>query len=119
MARWGEGYIGASLPAPMVAPSFDTAKEAWQRAGRAGSPRLVALAYYALGDGDAGKRNVHDYYSPGGDDLASMVTGGVCDSAAAVRAAVCAYADLGVDELIFNTGTDDPDDVARLAEIVL
>jgi hypothetical protein len=48
-----------------------------------------------------------------------MVTGGVCDPAAAVRAAVCAYADLGVDELIFNTGTDDPDDVARLAEIVL
>jgi alkanesulfonate monooxygenase SsuD/methylene tetrahydromethanopterin reductase-like flavin-dependent oxidoreductase (luciferase family) len=118
MARWGEGYIGGSVPAPMVAPAFDAARDAWQRASRDGSPRLVALVYYALGDSDAGKRNVYDYYSASGDELAHIVAGAVCDSAAAVQAA-SSFADLGADEIIFNTGTDDPDDVARLAEIVL
>jgi alkanesulfonate monooxygenase SsuD/methylene tetrahydromethanopterin reductase-like flavin-dependent oxidoreductase (luciferase family) len=119
MARWGKGYIGGSLPAPMVAPSFDAAREAWQRAGREGSPRLVALVYYALGDGEAGRRNVYDYYSASGDDIANTVAGAVCDSAATVQAAISSFADIGTDEVIFNPGTDDPDDIARLADIVL
>lgn len=52
----GEGYIGGSVPAPMVAPSYDAARDAWCRAGRDGSPRLVALVYYALGDGEQGRK---------------------------------------------------------------
>jgi hypothetical protein len=43
----------------------------------------------------------------------------VCDSAATVEAAISSFADIGADELIFNPGTDDPEDVARLAEIAL
>jgi alkanesulfonate monooxygenase SsuD/methylene tetrahydromethanopterin reductase-like flavin-dependent oxidoreductase (luciferase family) len=119
MARWGEGYIGGSLPAPMIAPTFDAASQAWQRAGRAGSPRLVALAYYALGEPDTGKRNVYDYYNVLGNDMADTIAGAVCDSAATVEAAISSFADIGADELIFNPGTDDPEDVARLAEIAL
>jgi alkanesulfonate monooxygenase SsuD/methylene tetrahydromethanopterin reductase-like flavin-dependent oxidoreductase (luciferase family) len=118
MARWGEGYIGGSMPAPMIAPTFDAARDAWQRAGREGSPWLVALAYYALGDSDAGKRNVYDYYSVSGE-LANVAAGAVCDSAATVRAAISSFADIGADEIIFNTGTDDQQDIARLAEIVI
>jgi alkanesulfonate monooxygenase SsuD/methylene tetrahydromethanopterin reductase-like flavin-dependent oxidoreductase (luciferase family) len=117
MARWGEGYIGGSVPAPMAAPAFDAARDAWQRAGRQGAPRLVALAYFALGDSDKGRQNVHDYYSvaPG---FAEIVAGAVCDSPAKVREAISSFADLGVDEISFNTGTDDVDEVKRLADIV-
>jgi alkanesulfonate monooxygenase SsuD/methylene tetrahydromethanopterin reductase-like flavin-dependent oxidoreductase (luciferase family) len=118
MTRWGEGYIGASMPAPMIAPTFDAAREAWQQAGRDGSPWLVALLYYALREPDEGKRNVYDYYSVSGDEIASTVAGGVCDSAATIEAAISSFADIGADELIFNPGTDNPDEVARLAEIV-
>lgn len=117
MARWGDGYIAASLPAPMVAPSLETAREAWQRAGRAGAPRLLALAYFALGDGEKGRANVHDYYHPA-PELADIVAAAVCDTPAKVKDTVSAFADLGVDELSFNTATDDPDDVKRLAETV-
>jgi alkanesulfonate monooxygenase SsuD/methylene tetrahydromethanopterin reductase-like flavin-dependent oxidoreductase (luciferase family) len=117
MARWGEGYIGGSVPAPMAAPSFDAARAAWRDAGREGSPRLVALVYYALGDGDAGRRNVYDYYSVT-EEFAAIVTGAVCTTPAAVKAAIQSFADIGADEIIFNPGTDDLDDVARLAEIV-
>ena len=119
MARWGEGYIGGSLPAPMIAPTFDAASQAWQRAGHAGSPRLVALAYYTLGEPDTGKRNVYDYYNVAGNDMAHTIAGAVCDSAATVEAAISSFADIGADELIFNPGTDDPEDVTRLAEIAL
>jgi alkanesulfonate monooxygenase SsuD/methylene tetrahydromethanopterin reductase-like flavin-dependent oxidoreductase (luciferase family) len=118
MARWGEGYIGGSVPAPMVAPSYDAARDAWSRAGRDGSPRLVALVYYALGDGEQGRKNVHDYYSPFGD-FANLVASAVCDTPQKVREAIASFEGIGADDLIFNPGTDDVDDIKRLADIVL
>ena len=117
MARWGEGYIGGSVPAPMAAPAFDAARDAWRRAGRAGAPRLVALAYFALGDSDQGRQNVYDYYS-GSPEFADVVVGALCDSPAKVKATISSFADIGVDEISFNTGTDDVDEIKRLADAV-
>jgi alkanesulfonate monooxygenase SsuD/methylene tetrahydromethanopterin reductase-like flavin-dependent oxidoreductase (luciferase family) len=117
MARWGEGYIGGSVPAPMAAPAFDAARDAWRRAGRAGAPRLVALAYFALGDSDQGRQNVYDYYSVS-PEFADIAAGAVCDSPAKVKAAISSFADIGVDEISFNTGTDDVDEIKRLADAV-
>lgn len=117
MARWGEGYIGASVPAPMAAPAFDAAREAWQRAGRQGAPRLVALAYVALGDGEQGRRNVYDYYDVV-PDFAALVSAAVCDSAVKVKEKIASFADLGVGEILFNPGTDDIDEVKRLADVL-
>lgn len=117
MARWGEGYIGGSVPAPMAAPAFGAARDAWQRAGRQGAPRLVALAYFALGDSDKGRQNVYDYYSVSGD-FAQIVAGAVCDSPAKVKETISSFADIGVDEISFNPGTDDVDEIKRLADAV-
>jgi alkanesulfonate monooxygenase SsuD/methylene tetrahydromethanopterin reductase-like flavin-dependent oxidoreductase (luciferase family) len=118
MARWGEGYVGGTAPAPMVAPSFDAARDAWSRAGRDGSPRLVALAYYALGDGEQGQKNVHDYYSDFGD-FADLVASAVCDTPQKVRETVASFKGIGAADLIFHASTDDVDDIKRLADIVL
>jgi alkanesulfonate monooxygenase SsuD/methylene tetrahydromethanopterin reductase-like flavin-dependent oxidoreductase (luciferase family) len=118
MARWGEGYIGGSVPAPMAAPAFGAARDAWRRAGREGAPRLVALAYFALGDSDKGRQNVYDYYSVSGA-FGEIVAGAVCDSPEKVKETISSFADIGVDEISFNTGTDDVDEVKRLADIVL
>ncbi|HEY6493935.1 MAG TPA: LLM class flavin-dependent oxidoreductase [Trebonia sp.] len=119
MARWGQGYIGASFPAAMVAGSFDAARDAWKKAGREGSPRLVAIAYYAFGDPEKGRANIYDYYSVGGDEIATMVSSGVHDSTQSLKEVVNAYEDLGADELIFNPALDDINEVSRLAEVVL
>src|SRR5689334_16290857 len=119
MARWGQGYIGASVPPEMVAGGFDTAREAWRKAGREGSPRLVAITYFALGDTDKGRENVYDYYSVAGDEAASMIAGGVRGTAQEIKEAIKAFADLGADELIFNPATDDINEVLRLAEAAL
>lgn len=119
MVRWGQGYIGASQPAGTVTGAFDRARAAWHDAGREGSPRLVAIAYYALGDTDQGRAAVHDYYSAFGDDVADATAAGVHGSPDAVKAAVRQFAGIGADELIFNPTTDDLDEVARLADAVL
>lgn len=119
MARWGGGYIGGSLPTAFVGPTFEAARDAWQRAGREGAPRMVALVYFAFGDGEAGKRNVHDYYTFMGDQLVGQVVGAVCDSPAKALEALSAYTDIGATDIVFNPGTDDIDDIERLAEAVL
>jgi alkanesulfonate monooxygenase SsuD/methylene tetrahydromethanopterin reductase-like flavin-dependent oxidoreductase (luciferase family) len=119
MARCGEGYIGGSMPAPTVADAFVKARTAWAGAGREGSPRLVAIAYYAIGDIDTGRANVHDYYSAYGEEYADAISSGVNDGPDAVRSAVQEFAAIGADELIFNPTLDDLDQIPRLADAVL
>lgn len=119
MATWGEGYVGGAVPTPMVEPSFQAARAAWSDAGRSGAPRLVALAYFAFGDGEAGHANVYDYYSVAGPEIATLVADNIARDAADVRRIVTAYEDIGADQVIFNSGTDNVDDIARLAEAAL
>jgi len=118
MARWGQGYIGASIPPEMVAGSFEMARNAWREAGREGAPRLVAIVYFAFADGDRGRGNVRDYYDGAGDEIVNVIAGNVREGAQAVKNAVKEFGDLGADELIFNPGCDDLDEVSRLAEAV-
>ncbi|WP_055554891.1 LLM class flavin-dependent oxidoreductase [Streptomyces sp. NBRC 110028] len=119
MARWGEGYIGPSVPAGMAAPLFDAARSAWQNAGREGSPRLVAIAYFVLGDIEQGRANVQHYYNASGEQIVDLVNSGICAEPDAVRDAVKTYSDLGVDELIFIPALADIHEVGRLAEVAL
>ncbi|MDX3071006.1 LLM class flavin-dependent oxidoreductase [Streptomyces sp. MI02-7b] len=114
-----DGFIGASMAPAVVAPPFEAVRKAWREAGRAGSPRLVALAYFVLGDPEAGRAHVRDYYRSGGEEMASAITAGVSCGADAVRAAVRAFADIGADELVLNPTVADPDEIARLADSVL
>jgi alkanesulfonate monooxygenase SsuD/methylene tetrahydromethanopterin reductase-like flavin-dependent oxidoreductase (luciferase family) len=118
MARWGTGYVGGSLPPPMVAQTFDAARAAWDQAGREGSQRLVALAYFALGDADKARSNVWDFYSLLGEGFAGLVAGGVSVGPEAIRQTVTAFADIGASDLILNPTLGDPNEITRLADIV-
>jgi alkanesulfonate monooxygenase SsuD/methylene tetrahydromethanopterin reductase-like flavin-dependent oxidoreductase (luciferase family) len=118
-AREGDGFIGASLPAQMVAQSFDAARKAWTEAGRAEAPRLVAIAYFAIGDVDKGRANVRDYYSSAGDEIADLVSGNLSGGVEAVKNTVKAFEDIGTEELVLGSGIDDLDEVSRLADAVL
>jgi alkanesulfonate monooxygenase SsuD/methylene tetrahydromethanopterin reductase-like flavin-dependent oxidoreductase (luciferase family) len=118
MARWGQGYIAASVPVEMAAAAFAQARTAWRDAGREGVPWLVAIAYFALTDPDTGRRKVGDYYA-GNGDFTEMVVNNMNDTPDRLRSVVKAFADIGADELILNPTTDELDDVHRLADIVL
>jgi alkanesulfonate monooxygenase SsuD/methylene tetrahydromethanopterin reductase-like flavin-dependent oxidoreductase (luciferase family) len=118
VARWGEGYISGSVPASMVAPAFQGARAAWKNAGREGTPRLVAIAYYALGDIDKGRDNVWDYYIAMGDEMAGLITGGVLVGPGGVKKGLEEFAEIGADEVILDPTLDDLDEIERLAEVV-
>ena len=119
MARWGNGYVGPAAPPPAVAPAFEGARAAWAEAGREGSPYLVAVAYFALGDVEQGRANVWDYCTAHGEEIARMMANGVATGPGPIKDRVAAYADLGVDELIFSPSVGDGDEVSRLADTVL
>lgn len=118
-ARESDGFIGGSMPAEMVAQSFDAARNAWTEAGRTEAPRLVAIAYYAIGDVDKGRSNVWDYYSVVGDNFANLVANNLSGGVEAIKQTVKAFEEIGADELVLGPGIADLDEVSRLADIVL
>ena len=118
MAKWGTGYIGGSLPVGMVAEAFDGARAAWAEAGRDGKPRLIAIAYFAVEDGDTGRANVRDYYSFLDTAYTELVVDNVAVGPDAIAATIKSFQDIGADELVFNPTTSDPDEIERLAELL-
>lgn len=116
MVRWGTGYIAGSGSVAATAPRFEAAKRAWREGGRTGEPRLVSLAYFVLGDVDAGLANVRDFYRLAPKEVADSVV--PCVSPEMVRKCIADFAELGADELVFVPTTDDVDEIARLADVV-
>ena len=114
LARWGIGWTAGGLPPEQVAPLVERFRGVWRDAGRTGEPRMIALAYYALGpDADAGARNyLTDYYGPWGEGMAAAVP----KTPEAIRAAQDAFRATGVDELIWDPCIGTVDQVERLAE---
>lgn len=120
MAKWGRGYIAASLPPAAIEPFFDAARKAWKDEGRDGSPTLVAIAWYVFADVDKGRNNVRDYYLAIGSEQADTIVDGalhVCSEG--VRHAVSSFAAIGADQLIFHQAYADLSEIDKLAEAVL
>jgi alkanesulfonate monooxygenase SsuD/methylene tetrahydromethanopterin reductase-like flavin-dependent oxidoreductase (luciferase family) len=118
--EYGVGWTAGGAPPQMVAPFVDRVRAAWRDAGREGSPRIVALNYFSLGDTEDRSRGyLLDYYGFGGPEFAEMVAGGAHRSAEAVRDVVAAFAEAGVDELILDPTVGDPEQVDLLADAAL
>jgi alkanesulfonate monooxygenase SsuD/methylene tetrahydromethanopterin reductase-like flavin-dependent oxidoreductase (luciferase family) len=117
MAEYGEGYVAPSVPAAMAGQTFDAARAAWRAAGRPGEPRLIAIAYFAIADADAGRTNVADYYADA-TQFVDIVVSAVRTTAAEITQAVKEFEALGADELIFNPTSAEPGEIRRLADLV-
>jgi alkanesulfonate monooxygenase SsuD/methylene tetrahydromethanopterin reductase-like flavin-dependent oxidoreductase (luciferase family) len=118
--EFGVGYTAGGLPPEMTAPFLDRVRAAWREAGREGSPRFVALAYFSLGDTEeASRRYLLDYYEPMGRETAETIAGGALRSPEAIRDAVAGFAEIGVDELVLDPTVPDPAQVELLAEVAL
>jgi alkanesulfonate monooxygenase SsuD/methylene tetrahydromethanopterin reductase-like flavin-dependent oxidoreductase (luciferase family) len=112
----GAGWIAGGGGPEMFAAGAERARSAWRDAGRSGQPRLLALAYYALGDGaaDAASAYLHDYYGFLGE-WADRIAQGALSSPEAVRGAIDAFTAAGCDELILFPCSPDPGQVDLLA----
>ena len=115
---WGIGWTAGGAPPEAVMPFAERVRAAWKDSGRPGDPKIVALAYFSIGEEEAAKRYVTDYYAFLGD-FAQQMAEWVPKDAQAVRDRVKAFEDAGVDELILDATVDDPDQVDKVAEVVL
>jgi alkanesulfonate monooxygenase SsuD/methylene tetrahydromethanopterin reductase-like flavin-dependent oxidoreductase (luciferase family) len=113
------GWTAGGMTPDAVAAFVQRVKVAWSDAGRDGSPRIVGLAYFGLGDTEAeSRRNMLHYYEPMGDEVAGMIADGVLRSPDAIRGALEAYQEAGVQEMILDPSVPDPHQVDLLAEVV-
>ena len=117
-ARHAGWMMGGGPPARMPG-DLEKLEAAWSAAGREGTPRKLALAYFGLGDG--AREQVHgyitDYYAFIGDaaeGMAASIPAGAQD----VKDRVAAFEQAGCDELIMFPTSADPSQVDLLAEAV-
>lgn len=120
-ARFGDGWTVGGLPPDQVAEGKVRVREAWEREGRAGEPRIVALCYFALGDGarDAADAYLKRYYAIGGEEFANQVAASAAVDPDTARGYRDAFAEAGADELIMFPCSTDPTEVDLLADAVL
>ncbi|MET9404113.1 LLM class flavin-dependent oxidoreductase [Kitasatospora sp. NPDC002965] len=118
-ARLGDGWIGGGTGPMMFAQGAQSLRELWTEEGREGAPRLVALAYFALG-GDATKHTegyLRSYYRDAGPFVEHILRG-AADSAGKLRGIVGKYAEAGCDELLLMPCSRDLDQVTAAAEVL-
>jgi alkanesulfonate monooxygenase SsuD/methylene tetrahydromethanopterin reductase-like flavin-dependent oxidoreductase (luciferase family) len=118
-ARYGDGWVMGGGPAERFAGGLAKLREAWRAAGRDGSPRTLALAYFALGDRAqaAASTYLRDYYAFAGDYADTIAAGAVTDPDA-IKERIAGFAAAGCDELILFPCDPDPAQVDRLAAVV-
>jgi len=118
VVEFGAGWTAGGAPLDVTKGMIDRIRTAWDAAGRSGRPRFVALAYFGLGDTLERSRDyLLDYYAPMGE-MAGMIAASALRSPDAIRDAVAAFADIGIDELLLDPTVADPDQVDRLAAVV-
>ena len=119
-AKHADGWIMGGGTPERFAGALDKTRTAWSAAGRDGSPRTAALAYFALGDGarEAADAYLGDYYAFLGEYAQAIASSAAVDEDT-VRAYVDGFAAVGCDELILFPCSTDPDQVDRLADAVL
>lgn len=119
VVTYGDGWTAGGLPPDAVGDMVKKVKSAWSDAGREGTPRIVALFYFGLGDTEEASRGyLLDYYRPMGADVANFIAGAAARSPEAIKGAIGAYEAAGVDELVIDPTVGDPSQVDLLAEAV-
>ncbi|MGI8921745.1 MAG: LLM class flavin-dependent oxidoreductase [Solirubrobacteraceae bacterium] len=101
VAQYGNGWIAGGGGVETFREGAALAQEAWSAAGREGSPRLLALSYFALGDGaraaaDSALKHYYAFLGPYADQIAASAS----LSAREVADTVEGFAAAGCDELI-------------------
>ena len=118
-ARYGDGWIMGGGPPDQFRERAPKMRAAWEAAGRDGAPRLMAIAYFALGDRaeQAASDYLRDYYAFIGE-YAGMIADSAAKDAATVKQYVQGFSDAGCDELVLFPCDPDPGQVDLLADAI-
>jgi alkanesulfonate monooxygenase SsuD/methylene tetrahydromethanopterin reductase-like flavin-dependent oxidoreductase (luciferase family) len=119
MAAHGVGWIAGGGGPDAFKAGADAAREAWTAAGRQGSPRLVTLSYFALGEHAraAADDYLGRYYSFAGA-YAEQVAAAALTNPQQIADQVAAFSAVGCDELILFPCDSEVEQVDLLADVV-
>jgi alkanesulfonate monooxygenase SsuD/methylene tetrahydromethanopterin reductase-like flavin-dependent oxidoreductase (luciferase family) len=119
-AQYGDGWIAGGRPPDDVARGAEAVRQAWEAAGRAGKPRFLGLAYFALGaHAEAAAAGYLKHYYAWLGDMAEAIAASAATDPETVKQYADAYAAAGLDELILFPCSPEPDQVDLLADVVL
>lgn len=124
-ASWADGVAGTTLDLAMDKQSelFDVARDAWLQAGKA-APHLATSFWFALGDGEAPRAQVHRHlrrymnWIPSEFVDAMAPTTGFAGTTEDLRDVLQRFADIGTDEVHLIPTSSDIDQVRQAAEVV-
>jgi alkanesulfonate monooxygenase SsuD/methylene tetrahydromethanopterin reductase-like flavin-dependent oxidoreductase (luciferase family) len=119
-AKYGDGYILGTAPPEYFAPAIEKLEAAWAAEGREGRPRKMSLSYFSLDDDPdaAVRRSIGAYYAFAGE-YAETLMAGAAKGEEEVKERVRAFEAVGCDELIMCPTSSDPEQVDKLAAVVL
>jgi alkanesulfonate monooxygenase SsuD/methylene tetrahydromethanopterin reductase-like flavin-dependent oxidoreductase (luciferase family) len=119
--KHGAGWIAGGAPPDAFREFAAKVRAAWSDAGKAGRPRLMALAYYALGDDAeaAAERYLRDYYGFLGEEIAGYIVQGAAKGEDQLAGTLDAFRQAECDELILFPCSTDVGQVDLLADAAL
>ncbi|MFG1946319.1 LLM class flavin-dependent oxidoreductase [Nonomuraea sp. NPDC048826] len=120
IASHGTGWIAGDATVQDVQDFAPQLRQAWEAAGRSGSPRMVASVMYALGPGAeaAVADAIGSYYAFAGDEYAQYGISIAYTRPEQITAAIADFERIGCDELIFMGNDPDPAQVDLLADAI-
>ncbi|MGH2922812.1 MAG: LLM class flavin-dependent oxidoreductase, partial [Solirubrobacterales bacterium] len=119
-ARHADGWTQGGGTPDALKEGKAKAERAWEAAGRDGSPKVMALFYFALGDRaeEHAREDLGDYYAVFGD-VAEQIIASAATDADTVMSYLSAFEEAGCDEVMCFPTAIDPDQVDMLAEAAL
>ena len=119
-AKFADGWIMGAQPPENFPEPRDKLRAAFREAGRAEQPRALALSYFSLDDDPEPqvRSTVGDYYSFAGE-YADRVVDAAAKGGDAIKERLRAFEEVECDEVIMFPASADPDQVDKLAALVL
>lgn len=120
-ATHADGWIAGGGDPDFFRHCAQQAHTAWHTAHRTDTPHLTATSHFVIGaEAEArARRFLLDYFAFAGPHAREIVDSSLKVDEADIKATVDACANAGADELILFSVDPDPDQVDRLADIVL
>jgi alkanesulfonate monooxygenase SsuD/methylene tetrahydromethanopterin reductase-like flavin-dependent oxidoreductase (luciferase family) len=119
VTRYADGIITGMNDIKQIDQTFRSVEQGWQKAGRAGKPRLVAQIDIALEtrDGGQGRQNVLDYYA-GLPSFAASKSATLLTTKRQLSDTMHTLEQLGTDEIVFFTWSTDIEQMDRIADLL-
>lgn len=118
-AALGDGWISGGGGPGMFLAGARAVRAAWEASGRPGRPRLMALAYFALGDDSraVAQRYLRGYYGFA-PPYAEAVANNAAAGEAGVAEAVAGFRQAGCDEVVFVPCSAEIGQIGLLSDVL-